>query len=154
MLGDVDADDLLAQVLQAMPVRHRADEARGDLGAPDRRGRHAEMIEQRGHIETREMEDLQDRGIGEKRFQIRRVGVAPRNLHQMADPVAARHLDEAQAVAVRVEAHRLSVDRDRAREGHVAGQVADMEMDVLAGIGHGLVKLSRGPSSDPSTGSG
>ena len=56
LLGDVDADDFLAQILESMPVGHRADEAGGDLGAIDRCREHAQMLKKHADVETPEME--------------------------------------------------------------------------------------------------
>ena len=60
--------------------------------------------------------------------EVRRLGLALGDLHQVAMPVAARHLDQAQPVAVRVQAHRLAVDCDDRAEVEPVGQVALVEM--------------------------
>src|SRR3546814_4124011 len=62
------------------------------------------------------MEQLQPRGIGQNRFQYRRViGAAGLEADEMlvARPVA--DLDEAELVAQRVQPHDFGIDRDRTR---------------------------------------
>src|SRR3546814_11001514 len=79
------------------------------LGAIDGRGHDAERLLQRRDVETREMEQLQPRGIGQNRFQYRRViGAAGLEADEMlvARPVA--DLDEAEPVAQRVQLGRAS----------------------------------------------
>src|SRR3546814_10509450 len=80
-------------------------------------GHDAERLLQRRDVETREMEQLQPRGIGQNRFQYRRViGAAGLEADEMlvARPVA--DLDEAEPVAQRVQPHGFGIDRDRTRE--------------------------------------
>src|SRR6266550_4629988 len=46
----------------------------------------------------------------------------------MRVPVAARQLNQAQPVAMRVEPHGLGIDRNRRAEGHPLGKVAVMQL--------------------------
>ena len=64
-------------------------------------------------IEAREVKELGHPGVGEQPLQPGRAIAAWRELDQMRVPVSGRELDEAQPVAMRVEPHRLGVDRDR-----------------------------------------
>src|SRR3546814_1923698 len=75
------------------------------------------------------MEQLQPRGIGQNRFQYRRViGAAGLEADEMlvARPVA--DLDEAEPVAQRVQPHGFGIDRDRTRAQHALGQIFFVEI--------------------------
>ena len=50
--------------------------------------------------------------------------------------VAARQLHEAEPVAMRVEAHRLGIDRDRVAEQKTLGQVAAMQLIIHLAFRH------------------
>ena len=52
-----------------------------------------------------------------------------RDLHQMGIAVAGRELDQAEPVAMGVEAHRLGVDRHDGAERQIGGKVAAMKAD-------------------------
>ena len=52
-------------------------------------------------------------GIGQQGGQPWRLEGAARHLHEMGVAVAGRELDQAQPVAMRIEAHGLGVDGDR-----------------------------------------
>ena len=60
LLGQLDAKQLPAQILQAVPVGVCAGQSRGHFGAIDGPRHHAEIVLEHGHVETAEMEDLQD----------------------------------------------------------------------------------------------
>ena len=79
------------------------------------------MVKHR-EIEAREVEQLQHRRVGEQPPQVGRVVAAGGELHEMGVAVAARELHEAQPVAVRVEPHRLGIDRDRIAEQSPSGR--------------------------------
>jgi hypothetical protein len=93
---------------------------------------HAEPLAEHREIEPREVEDLQLRGIAEQPLQVRgRTDVAP-DLHHIGRAVAGRELHHAEPVAMRIEPHRLGVDRDRAAVARQVGQIAAVQAD-----GHG-----------------
>ena len=76
------------------------------------------------------MEDLQDLGVGQQRLEIERLMGACGELHQVTDAVAGRELRQTQAVAMRIEAHRLGVDGDAPAEIEARGKVAVMKVDA------------------------
>src|SRR5271155_5753070 len=85
------------------------------------------MINHR-EVEAREMEQLGYAAIGQQFLQPRR-GVGPgRELHEMCVPIAGRQLDEAQPVAMRVEPHRLGVDRNNRSEVEPFGQITPIKL--------------------------
>src|SRR5271165_423400 len=88
------------------------------------------MIEHR-EVEAREMEQLCDARVGQELPQPRRPVGARCELHEMGVPVAGRQLDEAQPVAMRVEPHRLGVDRDDRAEVEPFGKIT-----AIKSIGH------------------
>ena len=135
LLGNLDAQQVAAEVLEAVAVGEGAREAGRDLRAVDRPAADAERVLQHGHVEAGEVEDLQHRLVGQQRREMGRVdGLARRELHQVAVAVAARELYQAEPVAMGVEAHRLGVDGHRVAEGEPRRQVAAMQM-----LRHGLL---------------
>src|SRR5688572_22397285 len=139
LLGDVDVEQLLDQLLQPVPVGIGADQPRGGLGAIDRLGHHPEIGADRGEVEAREMIQLQPRRVGEDRAQVRRGIVAARGeADEMLVAIAVGDLHQAEPVASRLEAHRLGVDGDDAGGEQPLGQILFVEMD-----GHGL-RISAG----------
>ena len=66
MLGDVDPEQLLAQILEAMLVGVSAGQLGGDLGAIDRRADNAQVMLKDREIEPREVKDLGHRRVAEK----------------------------------------------------------------------------------------
>ena len=74
------------------------------------------------------MKQLQHRGIGQQPLQARRLVIVRRELDQMGVAVAGRQLHQAQPVAMRVEPHRLGVDRDRRTEGEALRKIAMMQL--------------------------
>jgi hypothetical protein len=79
------------------------------------------------------MEDLENIGVRQKALEVRGAGLSQRDLDEVRVPVAGRQLNNAQAVPVGVEAHRLAVDRDGRAEVEVARKVAEVKV-----IGHGF----------------
>ena len=71
---------------------------------------------------------LQDRWVGQQPLQVRRVVAAGGELHEMGVAVAARQLRQAEPVAVRVQPHRLGVDRHRVAKQEPFGQVAAIQL--------------------------
>jgi len=116
-----------------MPVGVGAGQPRGDLGAIDRLRHHAQCVVERGEIEAREVEDLDDGRIAQQFFQVRRVVLAARDLDHVGGAVARRHLHHAQPVAVRIEAHGLGVDR---RRTGVARKVLVRQVATVQADGH------------------
>ena len=126
---------VLAQIAQAVPVGEGARQPRGDLGAIDRLRHDPKIMVEHGQIEAREMKQLGDVGIGEQPPQPWRVVAAGGELHEMGVAVAARELHQAQPVAMRVEPHRLGVDRHRLAEFDALRQVAVMKpVTVIAAV--------------------
>src|SRR5271170_1208540 len=82
-------------------------------------------------VEAREMEQLGYAAIGQQFPQPRRRIAPGRELHEMRVPIAGRQLDEAQPVAMRVEPHRLGVNRDNRSEVEPFGQIT-----AIKSVGH------------------
>src|ERR1700688_2890556 len=82
------------------------------------------------------MENLEHRFVGEQLLNIGRLCLPRRDLHHVGRPVAGRELHHAEPVALRVEAHGLGVDRNRALVGGEVWQVAAMQAD-----GHFFTRL-------------
>src|SRR5579863_69175 len=112
----LDAEQILAQIAQPVPVAEGTHQPRGGLGAIKRLRHHPEIVVEDREIEPREMEQLDDCGVDEEPLQIRGVVAAGGELNEMSIAIAARELYQAQPVAMRVEPHRLGVDRDRVTE--------------------------------------
>src|SRR6185312_9723933 len=130
LLRELDAEKVAAEILEAVAIGEGAREPRGDLGAIDRPCRDAEIMPEHGDVEAAEMEDLQDRGIGQQRLEAWRVIGAGGELHEMRYAITGRKLDQAQAVAMGIEAHRFRVDGDAGAEREAGGKVAMVEMDA------------------------
>jgi hypothetical protein len=60
------------QELQPVPVGVGPHQPRGDLGAVDRRGQHAEALQQHRDVEPPEVEELQHRRVAEQPGEVRR----------------------------------------------------------------------------------
>src|ERR1700730_3763 len=116
-----------------MLVRIGAGQPRGDLGAIHRRRHHAEAMVKRRDIETREVEDLQARRIGDQALEVGSVGRIGGNLHDVGAAVARRKLYDAQPIAMRIEPHGFGVDRDCPAVAVKVRQVTTMQSD-----GHGM----------------
>src|SRR4051812_41460612 len=109
LFRNVDVEQLLDQILEAMAVGIRAYQARGSARAIERRGHDAEICLHDADVESREVIELQAIGITEQRLQVRR-GIVASTLepHKVLVPLAVRQLYEAQAVATWNQPHRLS----------------------------------------------
>ena len=130
LLGYLDAEQVAAKVLEAVAVGEGARKARGDLRAIDRRAADPERVLQHRDIEAGEVEDLQhfaSSASSDARWGAW-TGSPDGKLHQMAVAIATRELHQAEPVPMRVEAHRLGVDRHRIAEGEPRRQVAAMEV--------------------------
>jgi len=130
LLRQLDPEQILAQIFQTVAVGEGADQFRGDLGAIDRRGKNAELMAQHGDVEAPEMKQFENRRIGEQGAQPRRLILGGGELHEMADPIARRELHEAQPVPMRVQPHRLGVDRDDAGEVDFDRESAAVKMNA------------------------
>ena len=76
------------------------------------------VFAQHAEIEAGEMEDLEDRLVGEQPLDIGRLALgSARDLHDIGGAIARRKLHDAEPIAVRIEAHGLGVDRHRALVG-------------------------------------
>src|ERR1700719_3223718 len=78
------------------------------------------------------MKELRDLRIGEHALEIGSVINIGRKLHGVADAIACRQLDEAQAIAHRIEAERLAVHRDKRAEVDAARQITFVKLDLHA----------------------
>ncbi len=75
------------------------------------------------------MEQLEPVRITQQRLEIRRrIVAAPPEADEMFLAAPIRELDEAQAIARRIQAHRLRIDGDWPLESHVGGQVFFVEI--------------------------
>ena len=99
------------------------------FAAVDRRRKDAEPVQEDRDIEPAEMEQFQDCRVGQNCAQVRRVGLAACDLHQMAGAVAGRQLHQAKTIPRGIEAHGLRIDRDRSAEAQSVGEVAFVQMD-------------------------
>jgi hypothetical protein len=134
LLGDVDLEQLLDQLLEAVAVGIGADQPRRGLGAIDGTGHDSEIGLHDRQVEAGEMIELEAPGIGEDRLEVGSViAAAGAEADEMLVAAAVGDLDEAEPVAAGQKAHRLGVDGDRAGGEHPFGQVLFVEMD-----GHGL----------------
>ena len=129
LLVELDAEEFLHQVLQAMPVGVGAGELGGDLGAVEGARVDAEVILDHGHVEARVMEDLGDGGVGEQRLEVWRVVAGAVELHQMGIAVTGGELHEAELVTAGNETQRFGVDGDGASEIEPRRQVALVKLD-------------------------
>ena len=121
-----------------MPVSVGPHQTRGDLGAVDGCSHRAKVVVKGGDIEASEMKKFQDIGVLEQCTQIGGLGLALRDLYQVAVSVAAGHLDQAKPVAVRVQAHCFAVDRDHRSKIKAVRQVVLIKVvrHVLAFLPH------------------
>ena len=129
LLGNLDAEQFAREILQAVPVGIGARQLGGDLGAIDRRRHHAERVAQRRHVETAEVEQLQHVRVREQILEPRRARLSGPDLHDVRAAVAAGELDDAEPIALDLEAEGFGVDRDDRAEIELGGQVALMEAD-------------------------
>jgi len=104
LLGQVDAEQLRAEVLQAVAVGVGARQLGGDLGAVHGLGDDAQVLRQHGDVEAAEVEDLEHGGIRQQGLQARRRPVLAIELHEVGRVVASGELHQAQPVAVRLQA--------------------------------------------------
>src|ERR1700687_2215658 len=135
LLRQIDIEHLANQIFQAMAVGVGAAQPRCDLGAVHRLRHHAEGVVKCGEIEPREMKNFCHLRIGQQRFQIRRVGmilsVILGDLHHVGAAVAVRQLHHAEPVAMRVQPHRLGIDR------HLVGVAGEIwQIAAMQAYGH------------------
>ncbi len=120
---------LARQILQPMPVGVGSGELRGDLGAIDGAGHHAERVGQHPHVEPAVMKEFDDLRIGQQPLQIGGAGLAGCDLHHVGVAVAARQLHDAKPVAADLQAQRFGVDCDRLAENCVGREIAAVQAD-------------------------
>src|SRR5215510_12372851 len=104
LLGEVDAEELAAQVLEAVAVGVGACQLGSDLGAVDGLCKHTQMLCQHGDIEAAEMKDLEHRAIHEQGFEPRCRPILTIELYEVGHIVAGGELDQAEPVAMRLKA--------------------------------------------------
>jgi hypothetical protein len=129
LLGQVDAQHVAHQILQAVAVGIGAHQLGRHLGAEHRPDIGAEIGLEHGHVEARIMEDLDDVAILQHGLEPRRLEGRLVELHQMGVPVAGRKLHQAQPVARRLEAHGLGVDSHGGPEIERRRKVSLVELD-------------------------
>ena len=95
-----------------MTVCVGADQAAGDFGAIDGCGQHAERTQHCGDVKAAIMEKFKHIRIGEQAAEVRGFRLAARDLDQMGMAIARGELHQTQAVAVRMQAHRLAINRN------------------------------------------
>lgn len=127
LLGEIDTEQLAREIFEPVPIGVGPRDLRGDLRAIDRRGHDTEGREQNRYIESREMEQLGDSGVGKKALQVRRPALPGRDLHDISGTVAARHLDNAKPVSSRDEAECLRIYCDAVAEEGFIGQVTPVQ---------------------------
>ena len=99
------------------------------------------------HVKAGEVHQFQPFGIGQHRLQIGRVILAGGKAHEVLIAVAVADLQQAQPVAVRVEAHGLAVHGYRAGSEDAGGQVAFVKINS-----HGLCVSRVKPCCHPPCG--
>ena len=134
LFGEVDAQHLAHEILQAVLVGIGPGDPGSDLGAVQRRRHDAERAVERADVEPREMEDLQDRRIREQSLEVRGLGAGFGHLNDVRDAVAGRELHDAEPVTMRIEPHRLRVDRDRTAVARQVGQIPAVQPDGHVGL--------------------
>src|SRR5262249_23700251 len=92
LLVELDAEQLIDEVLETVAVGIGAGELGGDLGAVERSRIDTQIVLERGDVETREMEDLEDLAILQQGFEAGRLVARPIELDQMGIAVARRQL--------------------------------------------------------------
>ena len=90
LLFQLNAQQILAQVFQAMPLREGPRQARCDLGALDRLRHQAEGFMQDTQIKTCEMKNFGDFRVSQQLFQLGRRVIFTVEMHQMYVAVARR----------------------------------------------------------------
>ena len=133
LLGDFHRQRFLQQILQPVAIRVGAHQFRCDLGAEHRGGPHAQELVDHRHVEPGEVHQFQAFGISQHRLQIGRIILAGGKAHEMFIAVAIADLQQAQPVAVRVEAHGLAVHGHRAGCEDAGGTITFVKI-----YGHGL----------------
>src|SRR5271170_384684 len=134
LLGNLNPEQFAGEVLKSVPVGIGPRQLGGDLGAIDRRRHHAERVAQRRHVETAEVKQLQHVRVREQLLEPRRARLSAPDLHDVRAAVAAGELDDAEPIALDLEAERLRVDRDDRAEIELGGQVPLMEADRHRGV--------------------
>ena len=92
---------------------------------------------QHRNVEPGEVHQLDDDRVGQQALEVRAVEAVPaerrrHELHQVRLAVAGGKLHQAEPVAVRLQAHRLGIDRDHGAERQALRQVVPVQMDGAA----------------------
>jgi hypothetical protein len=108
-LIELDAHELLNNLLEAMARRVGAGEFAGNFGAEDRGSLDAEVVLEGGDIEPGEVENLEG-GLGfEELLQARGRSLPWGNANNGDDALAIAELDEAKPIALGYKTHRLGI---------------------------------------------
>ena len=83
------------------------------------------------------MEDLEDARVRHQRLEVRTVIVRPLQANDMRIALSVRQLHHTERVTERVETHRLRVDGDGTREGHVRRKIALVVMNSHGSLAFG-----------------
>src|SRR5579859_5971468 len=124
LLGQLDAEQFQAQILEAVALGIGAHQLGGGAGAIGRAADDVEMALDHRQIEAGEMEDLGDRSIGQNAAQIGSAVVAIGEMDHMDRAVAGRELHHAQAVTLEPKPHRFAIDGDGGAEIETGRQIA------------------------------
>jgi hypothetical protein len=126
LFGDFDPEHFPAQIFEAVAVGIGACQARGGPGAIHRGAADAQIAFDHAQVKAGEMEDFEDRCVGQKRGQAGRR-CAGDDLNEMGMTVAGGNLHQAEPVAVQLEAGGFGINSNAAREGD-GSEIAAMEM--------------------------
>src|SRR5690606_14191400 len=124
LLGDLDPDELPAEVLQPVPVGESADQPRGRPGAVNRCRVGADILLQRRQVEAGKVKQLEDAAILEDALEIGGdVAGAGLKLDQVRIAVPAGKLDHAETVAHGAQPHRFSIHGNHGAQVEAVRQV-------------------------------
>src|SRR5262249_24068229 len=112
LLGQINAEELAAQVLEAVAIGVGACQLGSDLGAIDGLSKHTQMLRQHSDIEAAEMKDLEQRAIHEQRLQARCRPILTVELYEMGHTATGRELHQTQPIPMRFQAQRLGIYGD------------------------------------------
>ena len=80
------------------------------------------------------MKQFQNAAILKEPYQVGRLGLALRYLHQIRMTIAKGKLNDAETVAVWIESHGFGVDGDNGRWRRAGGKIAEVQAN-----GHGAM---------------
>lgn len=128
LLGQINAEEFFANILQPVSICVGPDEARSDFCAKDVVRVDAQIALHDGDVETAKMEDFRDVLIEQQGLEVGRVIGMTVHLHDMRVTVAGRQLHQAQLVADERQPLRFRINGDRAAKIQPIGQVVLMQM--------------------------